>query len=193
MKISSSKYLHVSEASSSSPSVMGTWVGLSSMPSYSTTFSRAWPDLVRLRLWGDNGLSCGFYRWLLCRGGHGLSVCSGLWRDGRLGSESGVGLATSSTGQMVKANPQFTSTTPQNVAKLSIHAFHSEGLIQCPNPFKGFTLRSESFEGLKGVGRHGLAIGSTGTFPGGLAADLARCPVFFIFCFVFFCLPNVPK
>ncbi len=95
MKISSSKYLHVSEASSSSPSVMGTWVGLSSMPSYSITFSCAWPDLVRLRLWGDNGLSRGFYRWLLCRGGHGLSVCSGLWRDGRLGSESGVGLATS--------------------------------------------------------------------------------------------------
>ncbi len=30
------------------------------------------------------------------------------------------------------------------------------------------------------VCRHGLAIGSTGTFPGGLAADLARCPVFFI-------------
>ncbi len=132
VKISSSKYLHVSEASSSSPSVMGTWVGLSSMPSYSITFSCAWPDLVRLRLWGDNGLSRGFYRWLLCRGGHGLSVCSGLWRDGRLGSESGVGLATSSTGQMVKANPQFTSTTPQNVAKLSIHAFHSEGLIPMP-------------------------------------------------------------
>ncbi len=29
-------------------------------------------------------------------------------------------------------------------------------------------------------GRHGLAIGSTGTFPGGLAADLARCPFFII-------------
>ncbi len=34
--------------------------------------------------------------------------------------------------------------------------------------------------------RRGLANGSTGMFPGGLAADLARCPVFF-------CLPNVPK
>ncbi len=45
--------------------------------------------------------------------------------------------------------------------------------------------------------RRGLAIGSTGTFPGGLAADLARCPVFFfiiiIIYFLFFCLPNVPK
>ncbi len=30
-------------------------------------------------------------------------------------------------------------------------AFHSEGLI-CPNPFKGLTLLSESFEGLKSVG-----------------------------------------
>ncbi len=40
--------------------------------------------------------------------------------------------------------------------------------------------------------RRGLAIGSTGTFPGGLAADLARCPVlyfyflFFIYLFLFF-------
>ncbi len=62
----------------------------------------------------------GFYRWLLCRSGHELFVCGGLWRDGRVGSKSGVGPATSSTGQMVKANPQFTSTTPQNVAKLSL-------------------------------------------------------------------------
>ncbi len=30
------------------------------------------------------------------------------------------------------------------------------------------------------ISRRRLAIGSTGTFPGGLAADLARCPVFFI-------------
>ncbi len=42
--------------------------------------------------------------------------------------------------------------------------------------------------------RRGLAIGSTGTFPGGLAADLARCPVLYFFCifylFIFiFCLP----
>ncbi len=35
--------------------------------------------------------------------------------------------------------------------------------------------------------RRGLAIGSTGTFPGGLVADLARYPFFF------FCLPNVSK
>ncbi len=51
--------------------------------------------------------------------------------------------------------------------------------------------------------RHRLAIGSTGTFPGGLAAHLARCPVFFYFFLLlllllllfilFFCLPNVPK
>ncbi len=40
------------------------------------------------------------------------------------------------------------------------------------------------------IGRRGLAIGCTGMFPGGLAADLARCPVFFKF---IFCLPNVPK
>ncbi len=40
--------------------------------------------------------------------------------------------------------------------------------------------------------RRGLVIGSTGK-PGGLAADLARCPVFvFIYLFIF-CLPNVPK
>ncbi len=48
--------------------------------------------------------------------------------------------------------------------------------------------------------RRGLAIGSTGTFPGGLAADLARCPVFFFiiiiylfillfFLFIFFAFP----
>ncbi len=37
--------------------------------------------------------------------------------------------------------------------RLIFPAFHSEGLIPiCPNPFKGFTIRSESFEGLKGVG-----------------------------------------
>ncbi len=48
--------------------------------------------------------------------------------------------------------------------------------------------------------RRGLAIGSTGTFPGGLAADLARCPVFLLLLLLFFllllllfCLPNVPK
>ncbi len=45
--------------------------------------------------------------------------------------------------------------------------------------------------------RRGLAIGSTGTFPGGLAADLARYPVFFYYYYyyfyLFFCLPNVPK
>ncbi len=47
--------------------------------------------------------------------------------------------------------------------------------------------------------RRGLAIGSTGTFPGGLAADLARCPVFFfiiiiylfiLLFFFFFFLPS---
>ncbi len=51
------------------------------------------------------------------------------------------------------------------------------------------------------ISRHGLAIGSTGTFPGGLAADLARCPVFYfilffkLFYLFIFCLPipNVPK
>ncbi len=45
---------------------------------------------------------------------------------------------------------------------------------------------------LKIVSRRGLAIGSTGTFPGGLAADLARWP-FFIIIYLFFCIPNVPK
>ncbi len=36
-----------------------------------------------------------------------------------------------------------------------------------------------------------LAIGSTGTFPGGLAADLARCPVFFFILFYFiYLLPS---
>ncbi len=41
------------------------------------------------------------------------------------------------------------------------------------------------------VVRRGLAIGSTGTFPGGLAADLARCPVFFFnyYLFIYF-LPS---
>ncbi len=52
------------------------------------------------------------------------------------------------------------------------------------------------------VCRRGLAIGSTGTFPSGLAADLARCPVFFIIIIIiisfflllfYFCLPSVPK
>ncbi len=42
--------------------------------------------------------------------------------------------------------------------------------------------------------RRRLAIGSTGTFPGGLAADLARCPVFFFYYYFFiFCPPNVQK
>ncbi len=43
--------------------------------------------------------------------------------------------------------------------------------------------------------RRGLAIGSTGTFPGGLVADSAHCPVFLLYlnCISFFCLPNVPK
>ncbi len=47
------------------------------------------------------------------------------------------------------------------------------------------------------VDRRRLAIGSTGTFPSGLAADLALCPVFFFCCCCccccFFCLPNGPK
>ncbi len=37
--------------------------------------------------------------------------------------------------------------------------------------------------------RRGLAIESTGTFPGDLAADLTRWPMFFNL----FCLPDVPK
>ncbi len=41
---------------------------------------------------------------------------------------------------------------------------------------------------LKIVSRRGLAIGSTGTFPGGLAADLARWPFFIIiYLFIFAC------
>ncbi len=43
--------------------------------------------------------------------------------------------------------------------------------------------------------RRGLAIGSTGTFPGGLAADLACCPVFFFiyYYYFFYYFTNVPK
>lgn len=39
--------------------------------------------------------------------------------DGRLGSGSGVGLVTSSSGQMVEANPLFTCTHSTKVAKSS--------------------------------------------------------------------------
>ncbi len=38
--------------------------------------------------------------------------------------------------------------------------------------------------------RGGLAIGSTGRIPGGLAANLAHCPTYFCCC-CFCCLPNV--
>ncbi len=41
--------------------------------------------------------------------------------------------------------------------------------------------------------RRGLTIGSTGTFPGGLVADLTRCPVCFYYFVLFFCIPNVQK
>ncbi len=41
--------------------------------------------------------------------------------------------------------------------------------------------------------RRGLAIGSTRTFPGGLAAGLACCPVFFLLLFNFLPSHFVPK
>ncbi len=34
------------------------------------------------------------------------------------------------------------------------------------------------------TGPGALGIGSTGTFPGGLAADLARCPLFYYYYFI---------
>ncbi len=45
------------------------------------------------------------------------------------------------------------------------------------------------------LSRRGLAIGSTGTIPGGLAGDLpAALYIFFFYIYLFiFCLPNVPK
>ncbi len=53
------------------------------------------------------------------------------------------------------------------------------------NPTNWVTCSSASKCFLIHTPRRGLATGSTGTFPGGLAADLARCPVFlYIFFFI---------
>ncbi len=41
--------------------------------------------------------------------------------------------------------------------------------------------RYANWRGSKVTGRGGLAIGRTGRFPGGLAANLARCPAFIYF------------
>ncbi len=75
-----------------------------------------------------------------------------------------------------------TSLSPVPTESINVpmytYTIHHKHSVQCLSLLKAHTNK----------GRRRLAIGSTGTFPGGLAADLARCPE----CF-FFCLPNVPR
>jgi len=61
------------------------------------------------------------------------------------------------SGNALKNAPLFMAlptdlVTPITVLqRLALHSIR-KGSSLCPNPFKGFTLRSESFKGMKGVG-----------------------------------------
>lgn len=117
------------EASSSSPSVVGVLAGSSSIPSNSTstptadnvtgsdtlgqTYSGAMAGSVLL---SDSGLC--IVAGLSPPSAVGSGIVSMQWGDDWLGSGSGAVLVTSSSvGQMVNGDPQFTSIHSTNMAK----------------------------------------------------------------------------
>ncbi len=97
-----------------------------------------------------------------------LAPCSTSWATGKL-LERFLAKSALREGH-TSLSPVPTESINVPMYTYTIHHKHS---VQCLSLLKAHTNK----------GRRRLAIGSTGTFPGGLAADLARCPEYFFFAF----------
>ncbi len=131
-KSSSLKLSKSSESSSSSPSVVGVWAGLTSIPSISTMIPTV-HDVAGSHTWSvalssGSGAMSGSVTLngvgSVIAAGSGSAAGSGehsVQRDGEgwLGSGSGVRLELSSAGQMEKNSPLFSSTHSTQAAKFS--------------------------------------------------------------------------